>query len=123
MTLAAPVAPVIVIENEKGRDALLARAEASLPEGECLIKIVDVVGLRRSVRTAPKDARAVLVAREVPVVLRGGLTSIVSYWRAPVDGLDATETHYVGEAVSHTYEVMLNVARVGMRRDRRAVVA
>lgn len=119
MTLAAPV---VVIENEKGRNALLARAEASLPEGECLVKVVDVIGLRRSVRTTPKDERAVLVAREVPVVLRGGLTSLVSYYRVPADALDATETHYLGEAVSHTYEVLLNVARVGMRRAS-AVVA
>lgn len=123
MTLAAPAAPVVVIVNEKGRDALLARAEANLPEGECLVKVVDVIGLRRSVRTTPKDKRATLVAREVPMVLRGGLTSLVSYYRVPVDALEATETHYLGEAVSHTYDVMLNVARVGMRRDPRAVVA
>lgn len=123
MTLTGTVSPVVVIESEKGRQALLARAESGLPEGECLVKIVDVIGLRRSVRTTPADKRAVLVAREVPTVLRGGLTSVVSYYRVPADALDATETHYVGEAISHTYEVMLNVARVGMRRDPRAVVA
>lgn len=123
MTPTGAAPPVVVIENESGRLALLARAETSLPAGESLVKVVDVIGLRRSVRTTPRDPRATLVAREVPVVLRGGLTSLTTYYRVPTDGLDATETHYVGEAVSHTYDVLLNVARVGMRRDRRVVPA
>ena len=114
--------PVLLVESEKGRDALLARAEAGLSQGECLVKVTDVIGVRRSVRTVPKDPRVVLVAREVPVVLRGGLTSLISYYRAPTDALDATESHYVGEALSHTYDVLLSVARVG-RKPERTVVA
>src|SRR5438094_7130476 len=106
----------LMIENDAGREALLRLAEAGLKQGECLVKIVDVVGLRRSVRTVPKDPRAELVAREVPLVLRGGLTSLVSYYRVPLDGLDATETHSVEGEVSHTYDVLLNVARVGVRQ-------
>lgn len=108
--------PLLVIQNEAGRHALLARAEAHLPEGECLVKVVDVIGLRRSVRTTPTDPRATLVAKEAPIILRGGLTSVISYYRVPTDGLDATETHYVGETVSHSYEVLLNVARIGMKK-------
>lgn len=115
-------APTLVIENEKGRQALLARAESYLPEGECLVRVVDIVGLRRSVRTVPTDKRAQLVAREVPVVLRGGLTTLVSYHRVPVDALEAKETHYVGEGESHSYDVLLNVARVGTRAPRQKAV-
>jgi hypothetical protein len=112
MTLASVT---VRIETAAGRDAFLARAESSLARGECLVRIVDVVGLRRSVRTTPRDPRAELVAREVPVVLRGGLTSVVSYHRVPIDALGATETHYAGDQVSHTYDVLLQVARVGTR--------
>lgn len=108
-------AATLVIENESGRLALLARAEAHLQRGECLIKIVDVIGLRRSVRTTPLSPDAQLVARELPVVLRGGLTSLVSYYRVPTDALEAKETHYVGDAISHSYDVLLQVARLGMR--------
>ena len=105
----------LVIENDAGREALLRLAEAGLREGECLVKIVDVVGVRRAVRTTPSSPGAELVAREVPQVLRGGLTSLVSYYRVPTSSLDATETHSVDGDVSHTYEVLLNVARVGVK--------
>ena len=112
----------VVIESAKGREALLACAEASLPAGDCLVKVTDVVGMRRSVRTTPRDPRAALVARETPLVLRGGLTSLVSYYRVPADALDAKETHHVDGEVSHAYDVRLDVARVG-RAPRKPVVA
>lgn len=105
----------LILESDAGREALLRAAEAGLREGECLVKIVDIIGLRRSVRTAPKDTRAELVARERPLVLRGGLTSLVSYYKVPNEALEATETHWMGAEVSHTYDVMMNVARVGVR--------
>jgi hypothetical protein len=104
---------LLVVENAAARAAMMARAEA-LPEGQCLVKVVDVVGLRRSVRTVPKDASRVrLVARETPVVLRGGLTSLISYHVAPLDALDAIETHLVEGEESHRYDVQLSIATVG----------
>jgi len=109
------VTTTLLIENEKGRDALLARAESALRQGECLVKIVDVVGLRRSVRTAPASPRAVLAASEVPVVLRGGLTSLVSYWIVPADELGAREAHTLHGKETHAYDVTLSVARMGTR--------
>ena len=112
----------LLIQSDKGRDALLSRA-GSLPEGECLVKVVDVVGVQRSVRTTPSDPRATLVATEVPAVLRGGLTRLVSYYRAPLDGLAAREAHYVGTGESHAYEVLLSVAKLGREQARAPVVA
>jgi hypothetical protein len=105
----------LILESDAGREALLRAAEAGLREGECLVKIVDIIGLRRSVRTTPKDKRAELVARELPLVLRGGLTSLVSYYKVPTQALDATETHGLNGEITHTYEVMLNIARVGVK--------
>lgn len=105
----------LILENDAGREALMRAAEAGLREGECLVKTVDIVGIRRLVRTTPKSAQAELVARELPLVLRGGLTSLVSYYRVPTDALDATETHSVNGEVSPTYDVLLNVARIGVK--------
>ena len=115
MTSANATAPLLVIESEKGRQALLDRAETGLAQDECLVRVVDVIGLRRTVRTTPTDPRAVLVARELPLVLRGGLTSLVSYYRVPTDGLDATEAHTLNGEHSHAYEVILHVARLGKK--------
>lgn len=105
--------PLVHIETDEGRRAFLARAEKSLAPDECLVKLVDLVGPRRSVRTVPKDARVKLVAQETPIVLRGGLTSLVSYYVAPRDGLAARETHYLGDDESHHYDIQMNVARAG----------
>jgi hypothetical protein len=113
----ATIAPsaILVIENEKGRQALLDRAEAGLSSEECLVRVVDVIGLRRAVRTTPTHPNAVLVARELPLIVRGGLTSLVSYYRVPVEGLDAREEHTVNGEHSHTYDVILHVARLGKK--------
>jgi hypothetical protein len=105
----------LILENDAGREALLRAAEAGLREGECLVKIVDIIGIRRSVRTVPLDPRAELVARELPLVLRGGLTSLVSYYRVPTDALDAKESHSLNGDLSHTYNVLLNIARMGVK--------
>jgi Tfp pilus assembly protein PilX len=109
------VTTTVLVENEKGRHALFARAESALRQGECLVRIVDVVGLRRGVRTTPTSPRATLVASEVPVVLRGGLTSLVSYWVVPADELGARETHTLHGKETHAYDVTLSVARMGTR--------
>ncbi|MFA5862258.1 MAG: hypothetical protein WDA16_11250 [Candidatus Thermoplasmatota archaeon] len=105
----------IVIQSESGRRALLARAETQLGLGECLAMAVDVIGLRHSVRTTPTSKRAVLVALEVPSVLRGGITRLVSYYCVPTDELEAKETHRLGDDVSHEYDLLLRVMRLGVR--------
>lgn len=105
----------LILETTAGREAFLRSAEAGLREGECLVKIVDIIGVRRAVRTTPTDPRAQLVARERPLVLRGALTSLVSYYRVPADALEAKETHHFQGELSHTYDVLLNVARIGVK--------
>jgi hypothetical protein len=115
--------PCVTLESAAGRDALLARAQASLPRGECLVRITDVIGIKRAVRTVPDDPRAALVAREAPLVLRGGITTLVAYWRVPADALGAKETHYERGHPTHAYDVRLSVATVGTAPIRAPVVA
>lgn len=105
----------LLITNDRGRVNLLARAERSLPQGEVIVQVKDLVGQRRAFRTIPKSPRAELVAQEAPLILRGGLTSLVSYYRVPADELAATEEHYEGGELSHTYDVTLRVACRGER--------
>lgn len=119
--LAPPVSPdagkaLLVLENEAGRASFLAWAEKHLPEGEAIVEVRGLVGRRRAFRTIPTDARAELVATERPLVMRGGLTALVSYYRVPVDALEAEERHYEDGKFSHKYDVLLKVARLGKKR-------
>ena len=116
------VEPTLVVENDRGRVALFARAERSLPPGEVLVQVKDLGGERRAFRTVPLDPRARLVAEEPALVLRGGLTSLVRYYRVPSDGLAAREEHYEHGALSHSYDVTLRVVGRGRVPDK-AVVA
>lgn len=100
----------LLITNDKGRVHLLARAEKNLPTGEVVVQVKDLVGRRRSFRTVPASPRAELVATEPPLVLRGGLTSLVSYYRVPADELAGIEEHFEDGVFSHRYEVQLRVA-------------
>lgn len=111
----APECPevTLVIERDVGRVHLFAWAEKHLPEGLVLAQVKDLSGERRAFRTTPTDPRAKLVAREVPVVLRGGLTSLVSYYVVPADALDAREEHLEHGAVTHHYDVKLRVVGRG----------
>lgn len=115
--------PTLLITNDKGRVNLLARAERFLPAGEVIVQVKDIVGRRRSFRTVPKSARAQLVASEPALVLRGGLTSLVSYYRVPADELEAVEEHAENGTVTHTYDVKLRVACRGSRPAQQPVVA
>lgn len=109
----------LLITSDKGRVNLLARAEHALPEGWALVQVKDLVGRRRAFRTTPTSPLAELVAREPPLVLRGGLTSLVSYYRVPEGELGAVEDHFENDVLSHSYQVTLRVAC----RARRARVA
>ena len=108
--------PTLLVCNDVGRANLLARAERSLPDGEVIVQVKDLVGRRRAFRTLPTSSRARLVATEPPLVLRGGLTALVSYYRVPADELGATETHYESGKVSHAYPILLRVACRGASR-------
>lgn len=110
--------PTLLITNDKGRVNLLARAERSLPADEVIVQVKDVVGRRRSFRTVPKSSRAQLVATEPALVLRGGLTTLVSYYRVPAGELDAVEEHAEEGVVTHTYDVKLRIACRGSREQR-----
>lgn len=114
---------LLLIESEAGRAAFLSWAEKHLPEGEAIVEVRGLVGRRRAFRTIPTDERAELVAREAPTVMRGGLTALVSYYRVPVDGLDAEERHYEDGKFSHKYDVLLKVARLGKKRAALALSA
>jgi len=109
---------LVVIQSEKGRAGLYAWAERALAADEALVVVKDLVGARRGMRTTPTDPRARLVAVEPPAVLRGGLTALTSYFVVPADGLDAVETHLEGGKPTHTYDVLLRVARLGKREAR-----
>lgn len=117
MTLAT-----LIVCNDQGRVNLLARAERTLPAGEVIVQVKDLVGRRRSFRTTPTSPRAELIATEPPLVLRGGLTSLVSYYRVPANELGAIERHYEEGAFSHSYDVKLRVACQG-RAQRRVLPA
>ena len=103
----------LLIENADGKRALIERAARALPEGEVLVEVRDLVGERRSFATVPQSPNARLVAREAPVVLRGGLTSLVGYYRVPANELQAREEHYEAGAFSHAYDVSLRVISRG----------
>lgn len=103
-------AATLVVCNDKGRVNLLARAEKHLPEGEVIVQVKDLVGRRRAFRTVPTSPRAELVAQEPPLLLRGGLTSLVSYYRVPADELGAVERHFESGEFSHEYNVKLRIA-------------
>ena len=118
-----PEAPTLLITNDKGRVHLLARAERSLPAGEVIVQVKDIVGRRRSFRTVPRSPRAHLVAFEPALVLRGGITSLVSYYRVPADELDAREEHAEDGKVTHAYEVELRVACRGSRETKPQLAA
>ena len=107
--------PTLLITSDVGRVNLLARAERSLPAGDVIVQVKDLVGRRRAFRTVPKSPRAELIASEPALVLRGGLTSLVSYYRVPASELDAVEEHSENGVVTHTYDVKLRVACRGSR--------
>lgn len=113
----------LVLENERGRVGLFAQAERALGENEVLVQVKDLLGTRRSFRTVPLDPRARLVARELPVVLRGGLTAVASYYRVPADGLAAREEHYEGGEFSHAYDVTLRIVSRGRATEKTPVPA
>lgn len=113
---AAPVVASLVVMNDQGRVSLLARAEKSLPAGMVLVQVKDLVGRRRSFRTTPRSPRAQLVATEPALVLRGGLTSLVSYYAVPEDELQAEERHFENGVQTHAYDVTLRVACHGRAR-------
>lgn len=106
----------LLITNDIGRANLLARAERSLPADEVIVQVKSLIGRRRSFRTIPKSARAELVAQEPALILRGGLTSLVSYYRVPADELDAVEEHAENGVPTHAYDVKLRVACHGSAR-------
>lgn len=112
-----PLATLLVC-NDQGRANLLARAERSLPAGDVIVQVKDLVGRRRSCTTTPSSSRAELVAREMPLVLRGGLTVLVSYYRVPAGELGAVEAHQEGGQPSHEYQVKLRVACRGRSPQR-----
>lgn len=119
--LAPPVVPeagkpLLVLENETGRASFLSWAEKHLPEGEAIVEVRALVGRRRAFRTIPVATEAELVATQRPLVMRGGLTALVSYYRVPVDALEAEERHYEDGKFSHKYDVLLKVARLGKKR-------
>lgn len=105
----------LLICNDQGRVNLLARAERSLPDGEVIVQVKDLVGRHRAFRTTPTSPQAELVASEPPLLLRGGLTSLVSYYRVPGNELGAIEEHFEDGRLSHSYEIKLRVACRGNR--------
>ncbi|HUR68221.1 MAG TPA: hypothetical protein VM370_03175 [Candidatus Thermoplasmatota archaeon] len=113
----------LLITNDQGRANLLARAERSLPAGEVIVQVKDLVGRRRACRTTPSSPRAELVANEPALVLRGGLTVLVSYYRVPADELGAVETHHEEGRLSHTYDVTLRIACRGNAAAKRSIAA
>ena len=106
----------LLIVSDKGRAHLLARAERCLPAGDVVVQVKDLVGRRRAFRTTPTSTRAELVASEPPLLLRGGLTSLVSYYRVPANELGAIERHYENDALSHSYDITLRVCCRGTAR-------
>lgn len=112
------VAATLVVCTNVGRLHFLARAARSLPEGEVIVQVKDLVGRRRAYRTRPLSPNARLVATEPPLVLRGGLTSLISYYQVPANELEATETHYDHDEVCSTYQVRLRVACRSQPADR-----
>lgn len=103
----------LLIENADGKRALIERAARALPEDEVLVEVRDLVGERRSFGTVPQSPNARIVAREAPVVLRGGLTSLVAYYRVPANELQAREEHFEAGNFSHAYDVSLRVVSRG----------
>lgn len=97
----------LLLETEGARDALLRWAEANLPEGECLIECKELAGRRRAYVTKPEHADAEPVARTVPRLIRGRLLSASTFYRVPVDKVDAVELHYEEARYSHSYETRL----------------
>lgn len=98
----------LLIEDERGRDALLRRAKRELVEGECLVEVKDLHARRRYFTTRPRDPDARLVARAPPRLLRGSLLSVVSWYVVRLDRLDGVETHHEKGRFSHAYEVRLS---------------
>lgn len=112
----------LLICSDQGRANLLARAERSLPVGEVIVQVKDLIGRRRAFRTLPVSPRAELVASEPALVLRGGLTLLISYYRVPADELAAVESHAECDVHTHDYQVQLRVACHG-QAVKRALVA
>lgn len=108
----------LVICSDKGRVNLFARAQRCLSADEVVVQVKDLVGQRRAFRTTPRSERAELIATEPPIVLRGGLTSLISYYRVPAGELDGIEEHFAGGAWSHSYDVKLRVACRGSAAPR-----
>lgn len=100
----------LLVCSDKGRVGLLARAEKCLPADEVIVQVKDLVGRRRAFRTRLTSPRAKLVATEPALVMRGGLTALVSYYRVPATELDAVESHYENGNLTHSYEIKLRVA-------------
>lgn len=76
---------VLLLENEKGRDAFLSMAADALPVGERIVKVSELRGEDTLVLMLPCDASAELVARETPMIVPGGFTALVSYYRVRDD--------------------------------------
>lgn len=106
------VAPMLLVCSNVGRLHFLARASRSLPAGEVLVQVRDLVGRRRAMRTHPDSRGAVLVATEPPLILRGGLTALVSYYRVPMRELEATETHSEHGVETHRRHARLRIVSV-----------
>ena len=100
---------VLLLESDEGRERFLARASDGLAEGERIVRATELVGERKLVLTLPMDAAAELVARETPMVLPGGFTALVSYYRVRDAG--AFEVSVGAEGVERTTE--LTMARAG----------
>lgn len=113
------VAATLLVCSNVGRLHFLARASRSLPPGEVLVQVRDLLGLRRTFQTVPTSARAVLVAREPPLVLRGSLTALVTYYRVPAGELGAVETHTEeGQPARHQRARLRVVCEAGRRPPR-----
>lgn len=76
---------VLLLQTEAARDRFLAMAADALPAGERIVRATERVGEHTMTVTLPRDATAELVAREPPLVLPGGFTALVSYYRVRDD--------------------------------------
>jgi hypothetical protein len=120
---ATPAARVTVhVEDDKGRDALLAWAARHLPAGECLVELKDLASRRRSFETRPLDPRAELVAESVPKLVRGSLLVRTRWYRVPTDALAAEEAHAEDGVVTHSYDIKLTPVVTGVAARGRATV-
>lgn len=112
---------MLIIETTQGREKLLRAAEDSLAEGEAVVKITDTISVESSTLTVPVDPNAEIIAREMPKVLPGGVTALISYVR--VKGVAANgspsfkgiEHRMERTQVVASREVVLKAERIGRR--------